>query len=122
MRGGIKAGNSQLVDGMIHDGLWDSFSDTHMGNLRRVHGQEAGVSRADQDAFRAGEPPEGVGRNGGMPLQDGDCPGRDPRKKGPTVVEKDEGPRKETSLDALAALKPSFQKDADGHAGQRARV
>src|SRR5213592_1833431 len=51
MRGGIKAGNSQLVDGMIHDGLWDSFSNTHMGNLAEYTAKKAGVSRTDQDAF-----------------------------------------------------------------------
>src|SRR5437016_2194903 len=51
MRGGIKAGNSQLVDGMIHDGLWDSFSNTHMGNLAEYTARKAGVSRQDQDAF-----------------------------------------------------------------------
>src|SRR5437762_8439546 len=43
MRGGIKAGNSQLVDGMIHDGLWDSFSTTHMGNLAEYTAKKAGV-------------------------------------------------------------------------------
>ena len=45
MRGGIKAGNSQLVDGMIHDGLWDSFSNTHMGNLAEYTARKAGVDR-----------------------------------------------------------------------------
>src|SRR5437870_11902839 len=51
MRAGIKAGNAQLVDGMIHDGLWDSFNDTHMGNLAEYTAKKAGVSRADQDRF-----------------------------------------------------------------------
>src|SRR5213595_2074275 len=51
MRAGIKAGNGQLVDGMIHDGLWDSFSNTHMGNLAEYSAKKAGVSRQDQDEF-----------------------------------------------------------------------
>src|SRR5881628_2148129 len=51
MRGGIKAGNSQLVDGMIHDGLWDSFSNTHMGNLAEYTAKKAGISRKAQDEF-----------------------------------------------------------------------
>src|SRR5207253_2933579 len=51
MRGGIKAGNSQLVDGMMLDGLWDSFSNTHMGTLAEYPAKKAGVSRADQDRF-----------------------------------------------------------------------
>src|SRR6266536_6440504 len=51
LRGGIKVGHAQLVDGMIHDGLWDSFSNTHMGNLAEYTAQKAAVSRADQDPF-----------------------------------------------------------------------
>src|ERR1044071_3241256 len=51
MRGGIKAGNAQLVDGMIHDGLWDSFSNTHMGNLAEYTARKAGIGRQEQDEF-----------------------------------------------------------------------
>src|SRR5438128_8462211 len=51
MRSGIKAGNSELVDGMIRDGLWDSFSNTHMGNLAEYTAKKAGVSRREQDEF-----------------------------------------------------------------------
>src|SRR2546422_225510 len=49
MRSGIKAGNSELVDGMIRDGLWDSFSNSHMGNLAEYTAKKAGVSRKEQD-------------------------------------------------------------------------
>ena len=51
MRGGIKAGNQTMVDGMIHDGLWDSFGCCHMGEYAEYTADKAGVSRADQDAF-----------------------------------------------------------------------
>src|SRR6266702_7812835 len=51
MRSGIKVGNTELVDGMIRDGLWDSFSNTHMGNLAEYTARKAGVSREDQDRF-----------------------------------------------------------------------
>src|SRR4029079_9830801 len=51
MRGGIKAGNQTMVDGMIHDGLWDSFGCCHMGEYAEYTAQKAGVSRADQDAL-----------------------------------------------------------------------
>src|SRR5436190_20171973 len=54
MRGGIKLGNRELVDGMIRDGLWDSFSNQHMGNLAEYTAKKAGVSRADQDAYALG--------------------------------------------------------------------
>ena len=51
MRQGIKAGNQTMVDGMIHDGLWDSFGGNHMGEYAEYTAEKAGVSRADQDAF-----------------------------------------------------------------------
>src|SRR5690349_15997755 len=51
MRNGIKLGNRELVDGMIRDGLWDSFSDVHMGSLAEYTAKKAAVSRLDQDRF-----------------------------------------------------------------------
>src|SRR5258707_7701994 len=51
MRSGIKAGNSELVDGMIRDGLWDSFSNTHMGNLAEYTATKGGVGGQGQDEF-----------------------------------------------------------------------
>src|SRR5205809_5466215 len=51
MRSGLKAGNAQLVVGMIHDGLWDSFSNSHMGSLAEYTAKQALVSRRDQDEF-----------------------------------------------------------------------
>src|SRR5258707_2710317 len=51
MRGGIKAGDQTLVDGMIRDGLWDSFSNTHMGNLAEDTARKTGGGRQEQDEF-----------------------------------------------------------------------
>jgi acetyl-CoA C-acetyltransferase len=50
-RNGIKAGNQTIVDGMIHDGLWDSFGNNHMGEYAEYTALKAGITRADQDAF-----------------------------------------------------------------------
>src|SRR3989454_1765252 len=108
MRGGIKEGNSQLVDGMIHDGLWDSFSNTHMGNLAEYTAEKAGVSRADQDAFALASHQKAVAAMEACRFKAETVPVEIPGKKGATVLEQDEGPRKDTSLEALAALKPSF--------------
>src|SRR2546425_1537280 len=111
MRSGIKAGNAQLVDGMIHDGLWDSFSNTHMGNLAEYTAKRAGVSRADQDRFALASHQKAVAAMEACRFKAETVPVELPGKKGPTVIDRDEGPRKETSLEALAALKPSFQQD-----------
>lgn len=111
MRGGIKAGNQPLVDGMIHDGLWDSFSNQHMGNLAEYTARKAGVSRADQDAFALASHQKAVAAMQACRFKSETVAVEIPGKKGPTVVDKDEGPRADTSLAALAALKPSFEKD-----------
>jgi acetyl-CoA C-acetyltransferase len=117
MRGGIKAGDQSLVDGMIHDGLWDSFSNQHMGNLAEYSARKAGVSRADQDAFALASHQKAVAAMQACRFKAETVAVEIPAKKGTTVVEKDEGPRADTSLEALAALKPSFEKDGSVTAG-----
>src|SRR5213592_1935300 len=103
MRSGIKAGNSQLVDGMIHDGLWDSFSNTHMGNLAEYSAKKAGVSRKEQDEFALQSHQKAVKAMESCFFKAEIVPVE--------KVEKDESPRADTSLEKLAALKPSFEKD-----------
>jgi len=111
MRSGIKAGNTQLVDGMIHDGLWDSFSNTHMGNLAEYTANKAGVSRRDQDEFALASHQKAVAAMTACRFKAETVGVEIPGRKGPTVIDKDEGPRADTSLEVLAALKPSFDKD-----------
>ena len=103
MRGGIKAGNTQLVDGMIHDGLWDSFSNTHMGNLAEYTAKKAGISRREQDEFALESHRKAVKAMESCFFKAEIVP--------VDKVEKDEGPRADTSLEKLAALKPSFEQD-----------
>src|SRR6266851_3256929 len=117
MRGGIKAGNQSLVDGMIHDGLWDSFSNTHMGNLAEYTAKKAKVSRADQDAFALASHQKAVAAMQACRFKAETVPVEIAGKKSATVVDKDEGPRADTSLEALGALKPSFEKDGSVTAG-----
>ena len=111
MRSGIKAGNAQLVDGMIHDGLWDSFSNSHMGSLAEYTAKQAGVSRRDQDAFALASHQKAVAAMAACRFKAETVAVEIPGRKGPAVVDKDEGPRADTSLEALAALKPSFQEN-----------
>jgi len=110
MRTGIKAGNGQLVDGMIHDGLWDSFSNSHMGKLAEYTAQKAGVSREDQDRFALASHQKAVAAQEACRFRAEIVSVELPGKQGPTVVDKDEGPRKDTTIEALAALKPAFQE------------
>ena len=117
MRGGIKAGDTSLVDGMIRDGLWDSFSNQHMGNLAEYTARKAGISRADQDAFALQSHQKAVAAMQACRFKAETVPVEIPSKKGPVIIEKDESPRADTTLAALAALKPSFEKDGTVTAG-----
>ncbi len=117
LRSGVKAGHQQLVDGMIHDGLWDSFSDQHMGNLAEYTARKAKVSRADQDQFALESHQKAVAAMEACRFQAETVAVEVPGRKAPTIVEKDEGPRADTSLAALAGLRPAFEKDGSVTAG-----
>jgi acetyl-CoA C-acetyltransferase len=117
MRTGIKAGNQTMVDGMIHDGLWDSFGCCHMGEYAEYTAEKAGVSRADQDAFAYESHRKAVAAQEAGEFKNEILPVQVPGKGGPTTVSADEGPRKDTSPEMLAKLKPAFKKDGSVTAG-----
>jgi acetyl-CoA C-acetyltransferase len=117
LRTGIKAGNQNLVDGMIHDGLWDSFGDNHMGDYAEYTAKKAGVTRQEQDEFALDSHRKAVAAQEACRFSSEIVVVEIPGKGGTTKVEKDEGPRKETSLEALGKLKPAFQKDGTVTAG-----
>lgn len=112
LRGGVKFGDQNLQDGLIHDGLWCSFGDCHMGGHAEYTADKAGVSREDADAFSLRSHQKAVAAIEAGRFKDEIVPVEIPGRKGPTVVDTDEGPRADTSLDALAKLKPVFVKDA----------
>jgi acetyl-CoA C-acetyltransferase len=111
MRGGIKAGNQTMVDGMIHDGLWDSFGNVHMGIYAEYTAQKAGVTRADQDEFAYQSHRKAIAAMEGGKFTAEIVPVEVKGKGGSITVSQDEGPRKDTTVETLAKLKPAFQKD-----------
>ncbi len=117
MRNGIKAGNQTMVDGMIHDGLWDSFGDNHMGVYAEYTATKAGVTRGDQDRFAFESHQKAVAAIEAGEFKAEIVAVEVPGRKGPTLVDTDESPRKDTTLEALAKLKPVFQKDGSVTAG-----
>ncbi len=116
-RNGIKAGNQTIVDGMIHDGLWDSFGNNHMGEYAEYTAEKAGVSRADQDTFGYDSHRKAVAAQADGKFTDEMVQVEVPGRKGVTVVSADESPRSDTSPDTLARLKPVFRKDGTVTAG-----
>jgi acetyl-CoA C-acetyltransferase len=117
LRTGIKAGNQTMVDGMIHDGLWDSFGNVHMGAYAEYTAEKAGVTRQDQDAFALASHQKAVAASENCNFAAEIVAVEVPGKSGPTQFQKDEGPRKDSSLESLGKLKPAFQKDGTVTAG-----
>jgi acetyl-CoA C-acetyltransferase len=111
MRNGIKAGNQTMVDGMIHDGLWDSFGCCHMGEYAEYTADKAGVSREDQDAFALDSHRKAIAAQAAGKFSKEILPVQAPGRGGPTTVSTDESPRTDTSAETLAKLKPAFRKD-----------
>jgi acetyl-CoA C-acetyltransferase len=108
MRGGIKAGNQTMVDGMIHDGLWDSFGCCHMGEYAEYTADKAKVSRADQDAFAYDSHRKAIAAADAGKFKAEMLPVQVPGKS-PVTVSAVESPRRDTTAETLAKLKPAFR-------------
>ena len=124
VREGLRMGNGEIVDSMVNDGLWCSFEDYHMGNAGEVVAECYHVGREEQDAFAAPQPRQGRVRR---PRTDCSrtrfCRLTIPQSKGPPLVfDRDESVRADTTVDALAALKPAFKKDGTVTAGNAPAV
>ena len=110
-RNGIKAGNQTLVDGMIHDGLWDSFGNVHMGSYAEYTATKAGITRADMDEFSYHSHRKAVAAMEAGRFEAEIVPVEIAGKGGSSFVKADESPRKDTTVEGLAKLRPAFQKD-----------
>jgi acetyl-CoA C-acetyltransferase len=116
-RGGIKAGNQTIVDGMIHDGLWDSFGNNHMGEYAEYTATKAGITRADQDAFALASHLKAAAAQSSGAFDAEMVPVEIASRKGTVTVAADESVRADSTIESLAALKPVFIKDGTVTAG-----
>ena len=110
-RWGYRMGDQKVVDGMVHDGLWDIFNDVHMGNTGEIVAERFGVSREEADIFSFNSHAKAAKAIEEGRFKDEIVPFVIKGRKGDTVVDVDEGVRADTSLEALAKLKPIFKKD-----------
>jgi acetyl-CoA C-acetyltransferase len=111
-REGYRLGNGELVDAMIHDGLWCAFENYHMGNTGEVVAQRYQVTRAEQDEYALNSHRKAAAATKAGYFKDEILPVEIPQKKGdPVILETDEPIREDTSLEALAKLKPAFKKE-----------
>jgi len=118
VREGLRMGNADVVDSMIHDGLWCAFEQCHMGNSGEVVAEHYHVGRAAQDEYAALSHQKAARATADGAFKDEILPITIPQKKGdPLIVDRDEAIRAETTVEALGALKPAFKKDGTVTAG-----
>src|SRR5690606_24688654 len=111
-RDGIKFGTQQVVDGLIHDGLWCAFHECHMGGHAEYTAWKAGITREEADRFALESHRKAIAAIDAGKLREEIVPVEIESRKGKVVIDTDEPPRRDTSLDALAKLKPAFPNDA----------
>ena len=117
-RGGYRLGDGKLIDSMIHDGLWDSYEDFHMGMTGELVAEKYGIGREEQDRFAVESHQKAIRARKSCFFEAQILPIEVPQKKGdPIVIRYDESPREDTSMEALAKLKPAFKKDGTVTAG-----
>ncbi|HYV18090.1 MAG TPA: acetyl-CoA C-acetyltransferase [Verrucomicrobiae bacterium] len=111
-REGFRLGHGEMVDAMIHDGLWEAYENYHMGCCGENVAEKYGVSRQAQDEYALGSHRKAIAAIEAGKFKAEIVPVTLPQRKGPPVVfDTDESPRKETSMEALAKLKPAFKKE-----------
>jgi len=122
LRGGVKMGDADLVDTMIKDGLWDAFNGYHMGNTAENVAQRWQITREQQDqlAMRSQSRAEAAQKAGRF--KDEIVPIKIAGRKGDTVVENDEYPKHGTTMEALAKLRPAFDKNGTVTAGNASGI
>ena len=111
-REGVKFGDRSLVDALLHDGLWCSFGTCHMGGHAEYTAHKAGVSREDQDAFALASHQKAIRATDEGAFSAELVPVHIETRRGAVTIDVDETPRRETSLEALAKLRPAFAGDA----------
>jgi acetyl-CoA C-acetyltransferase len=116
--GELKFGNQPLTDALLHDGLWDPFENWGMGNAAEFIADEYEVTRQAMDKFALESHQKALKAMEAGKFKDEIVPVEIPGRKGEvTIIDKDEGPRKDTSLESLAKLKPAFKADGKVTAG-----
>src|ERR1700726_1103866 len=119
-RKGYRLGNAQIVDSMVHDGLWDIYNDYHMGITGENVAEKYGITREEQDQFALNSHRKALSAIKECRFKSQIVPVEIPaKKKGapPTIFDKDESPREDTTIEVLRSLKPAFKKDGTVTAG-----
>src|SRR5207244_5666529 len=122
LRSGTKIGSLELVDTMIKDGLWDAFNGYHMGNTAENVAKQWQITRRQQDEFAVGSQNKAEAAQRSGSFKDEIVPVTIKSRKGDIVVEADEYPRHGTTIEAVAKLRPAFEKDGTVTAGNASGI
>jgi acetyl-CoA C-acetyltransferase len=122
-RWGARMGAVQMVDSMIHDGLTDAFNNYHMGITAENVAERYGITREEQDAFAAESQRKAAEAMAAGRFKEEIVPVSIPQRKGePKIVDTDEYPKPETTVDSLGKLRPAFKKDGTVTAGNASGI
>jgi acetyl-CoA C-acetyltransferase len=122
-RWGARMGNAELVDSMVYDGLWSTFTDQHMGDSSDEINRELSISREDQDAWSARSHARAHAAWESGRLAEEVVPVSLPQRRGdPVVVARDEGVRVDSTAESLARLPSVFRKDGTISAGNASQI
>jgi acetyl-CoA C-acetyltransferase len=116
-RTGYRMGNGEIIDAVVHDGLWCAFEDIHMGNEAEIIAEKFCVTRDEQDQFAVQSHQRAAAATASGRFKEEIVPIEVKQKKGIMLVDTDEPIRSDTSLEALAKLKPAFQEGGTVTAG-----
>ena len=117
-REGLRLGHGELVDSMVHDGLWDVYENFHMGCCGEAVAEKYEIPRQAQDEYALGSHRKAIAAIDAGKFKAEIMPVPVPQKKGPAVLfDTDESPRRDSSIEALARLKTAFKEGGTVTAG-----
>jgi acetyl-CoA C-acetyltransferase len=122
LRDGTKMGNTEFIDTMIKDGLWDAFNGYHMGNTAENVAEQWQITREEQDSFAVTSQQKAEIAQKAGKFKDEIAPVTYTSRKGDVTVENDEYPKHGTTIDSLAKLRPAFDREGTVTAGNASGI
>jgi acetyl-CoA C-acetyltransferase len=122
LRDGVKMGDTELVDTMIRDGLWDAFNGYHMGNTAENVAQRWQITREQQDMFAAASQTKAEAAQKAGRFKEEIVPVKIATRRGETIVDTDEHPKHGTTVEVLSRLRPAFETNGTVTAGNASGI
>jgi acetyl-CoA C-acetyltransferase len=121
-REGYRLGHAQVIDSLIHDGLWDAYGNVHMGDCAELCAKEKGITRADQDAFAIESYKRALRAQAEGKFKAEIVPVEIAQKKGPPKIVADDEEPGRGDVEKIPGLRPAFQKEGTVTAGNASSI